>query len=266
MLFKTVVLGIASYCTFAVPELAHADVKIEYSTNFVIPKDNNKADLSQGKIIFFCKGNKIRLESGEHITVSDLETGFTYFFDKDSKEYTKSAVPKVQSGTKAPKFPMSLDVKGTLRPGSGSVKVGKRLTQRFSGTFNLQLHMAEAKDAPSLPLQLALNFKSCRQFAIGSKLQETGFLGILQHLTAGMPPPMGTMLDSVLWQNPTIQTELGRATGIPLTLRLELTPGKGMPQLLPADKPMIYELQVGPISEAALPDALFTVPEGRTLL
>jgi hypothetical protein len=242
---------------------ARADVKLDYETQFLIPSENKEEKSNPGKITVYCKGNKIRLESGPHVTISDLDTGITLFFDTEGTDYRKFAPAKPgDKSPKAPLFPMTLEVTGSLRPGADTVKVGKYPTQRFSGLLDLQFR--NKKDAPALPMKLSLNFKSCQSLAIGPKFKDTGMLGILKHLTDGMMPPMGTMLGGLLWQNPEIQKELGRSKGIPLTLRLELTPDKGTPQLLPANKTLIYELQAGAISEAALPDSLFTVPAGRT--
>ena len=210
------------------------------------------------------------MESGPHVTISDLDLGITYFFDKDDKTYRKIIATKPsENQNKARPLPMSLELTGDLRAGTSPVKVGKYSTERYIGTFSLLLRSqappaTEPKDIPSLPLKLALNFKSCQTLQIGAKVQDSGLQGILKHLTDAMTPPMNTLFGSLLWQNATVQTELSRAHGFPLTLRLELTAREGKLQLLPPDKPLIYEAQVESLSEAPLADSLFQVPEGRT--
>lgn len=263
-------LPLTAFFFFSPPQ-ARADIKIEYATQLTIPKEGKDPEMSTGRFTLLCKGNKIRLESGDHVTISDLETGITYFFDKTDSTYRKTVRPKTSDTSKPSLLPMSLDVKGNLRPGADTSKLGKYSIQRSSGQLNLTLRgkapaTGDAKDAPTLPMKLALNFKSCKTFTTGAEVQKTGLLGILTHLTDGMEPPLGTMLGALLWKNPKVQTELGRVQGIPLTLQLELTPEKGTPQLLPAQQTLSYALQAGAISEATLPDTLFEVPAGRSLL
>lgn len=236
---------------------ARADVKVVSRTSV----SGGQAAARPGeKSITYYKGDRVRTESGQQVTIYDCAADRLYTLNPASKTYHVSSMKNVVTQTNPMMAMVDMKSVVTLKPG-GKTKIISGKTAR-NYVWKAVITMSIKKGAntgappgapiPTLPTLILdgeqWTTEAVKLSARCTRLNSAALMG-----GGGMPAGLKPLVE-----------KLASVKGLPLQSRMTQTmkPAKPNPGAGPPPRQMVIKSELVSLSEATLPASLFAVPAG----